>query len=342
MLAGDADHRRRMVLETIVEHHVLTAQPVSSAMVAKKTGLGLSCATIRGIMADLEEEGYLEHRHVSAGRMPTDRGYRLYVDKLMRVRGLTKREKEVISEELTSATRVADEILKIACRVLSRIWGQLALGLGPGIGEGVLERIDLIPVASERVFVVVSIASGVMRTVMIDIDRSIDRDKLEASTRQLNDRLVGLPLSTVLTILGDEPGRFSGGNNAVRQVLVKLVKGVSKGGLDGDLYMDGTYRVLVQPEFESRAMTGAFLSVVEAREPLVRGLSLLRSEAGPRVMIGRENSVSELDQCSLVAAGYRVGRVSGAIGVLGPLRMPYSKLIPAVRFIAKSMGEMLS
>lgn len=342
MRIGDAEHRRRAVLETIVEHHVLTAQPVCSTTVARRSGLHVSSATIRSAMAELESEGLLSQPHVSAGRIPTDKGYRLYVDKLMKVKGLTRKEREIISEELERSSRDTVDILRIACNVLSRIWGLLAVGLGPGISEGVLRRVDFIPVVADRVLVIVSIISGIIKTVMVEIDRSVDPDVLDNCAREINERLAGLSLSTALQVMANEPSRFSRGDHAVKQIIIRLVEGISKPGRDEELHMDGTHRVLVQPEFDSRDLVGAFLSVVEAKQPLIRELSLSRFQPGPRVMIGRENTVAELMHCSLVTAGYRVGRVSGAIGVLGPIRMPYSKLIPAVEYVAAAMGELLS
>jgi heat-inducible transcriptional repressor len=293
-------------------------------------------------MAELEKEGLLTQPHISSGRVPTDRGYRWYVDKLMKVKGLTRKEREVISEELSGSSRDAADILRIACNVLSRIWGLLAVGLGPGIAEGVLRRVDFIPVATDRVLVVVSIVSGLIRTVMIEIDRSVDPDVLDDCAREINERLAGLSLATALQVMGEEPVRFSRGDHAIKQVIIRLVEGISRPTVDGVLHMEGTHRILVQPEFESRDLVGAFLSVVEAKEPLIRELNLSRFQPEPRVMIGSENTVSELMQCSLVTAGYRVGKVSGAIGVVGPIRMPYSKLIPAVEYVAAAMGKLLS
>jgi heat-inducible transcriptional repressor len=342
MRIGDAEHRRRAVLETIVEHHVLTAQPVCSTTVARRSGLRVSPATIRTTMAELESAGLLCQPYVSAGRIPTDKGYRIYVDKLMKVKGLTRKEREVISQELEGSSRDAVDILRIACNVLSRIWGLLAVGLGPGIAEGILRRVDFIPVVTDRVLVVVSIVSGILKTIMIEIDRSVDPDVLDDCAREINERLAGLSLATAIQVMAEEPSRFSRGDHGVKQVIIRLVEGISKPGLGEELHLEGTHRILVQPEFESRDLVGAFLSVVEAKEPLIRELSLSRFQPEPRVMIGRENTVSELMHCSLVTAGYRVGRVSGAVGVLGPIRMPYSKLIPAVEYVAAAMGSLLS
>ncbi len=342
MLSAEIEYRQKAVIEAIIEHHVLTARPVSSASVARKCGLGLSAASMRNVMAELEEAGYLEQPHTSAGRVPTDKGYRLYVDNMMKIRGLTKREKEVITEELKAARKDVDETLRMACQVLSRIWSHLALALGPGITDGILKRLDLIPVSSERILVVISVASGVIRTVFVEVDKEVDQRRLEATTRAVNERLAGLSLSTAWKVIGDEPSRFSQEDPVIRQVLVRLVKGIISSDLKNDLYLDGAYRVLVQPEFESRDLLGTLLRVVEAKEPLARELSLFRYQEGPRVMIGRENSVSELSHLSMVGAGFRVGRVRGAIGLLGPMRMPYSRLIPAVQFVARSIDDLLS
>jgi heat-inducible transcriptional repressor len=293
-------------------------------------------------MAELEEQGFLQQPHTSGGRIPTDRGYRLYVDDLMRVRGLTTGEKRLILTEIRNACRDVEDVLRAACNVLSRIWGQLALALGPSATEGVLRRIDLIPVSSERVLVVLSVASGVIKTVLVEAVQSVDPGKLEAVARLLNERLSGVPLSEALSIISSEPHAFSSGDAAVRQVLVRLADRGSVSKLGGDLFLDGTTRLLSQPEFESRGMVGRFLQIVEAREPIVRELALLRHQTMPMVVIGRENAVNELQECSMVAAGYRVGKASGAVGILGPIRMPYSTLLPAVQFVACAVSDLFS
>lgn len=335
-------YRQKAILEAIIEKHLLTAQPVSSSAVARKCGLGLSSATIRNIMAELEEMGCLEQPHISAGRVPTDKGYRYYVDQMIRIRGLTRKERENIFEELRSARKGVDDILTMACRVLSRIWGQLAIALGPGLTDGVLRRIDLIPVTSGRVMVVISVASGVIRTVFVEVDKAVNPDRLHEASHALNDRLSGVSLSTAWKAMGDEPERLSEGDPVIRQVLVRLARRISTQRLEEELHLEGTHRVLWQPEFESRDLVSTLLSVVEAKEPLARELSLFRYQQGPRVMIGREHSMAELNNLSMVAAGFSVGHVRGAIGILGPMRMQYAKLIPAVHFVAQSIGEILS
>lgn len=342
MMTPTLDSRHEAVLEVVVEHHVMTARPVSSAVVARRSGLRLSSATLRTIMVGLEAEGLLHQRHTSGGRIPTDRGYRLYVDKLMRVRGLTTGEKRLILSSMRDACREVDDILKAACNVLSRIWGQLAVALGPSAAEGVLRRIDLVPVASDRVLVVVSVASGVIRTVLVDAVQSVDALRLETATRRMNERLAGLALSDALHIVASEPHEFCADDSSVRQVLVRLAGRSSVSKLEGGLYVDGASRLFTQPEFESGAMMGTFLRVVEAKEELIRELTLHRHHTVPMVIIGSENAADELKHCSMVTAGYRVGDSSGALGILGPIRMPYSKLLPAVQFVAGTVGDLLS
>lgn len=320
----------------------MTARPVSSAVVARRSDLRLSPASLRTVMAGLETEGLLHQRHTSGGRIPTDRGYRLYVDKLMKMRGLTTGEKRLIMTSMKDSCREVDEILKVACNVLSRIWGQLAVALGPSVTEGVLRRIDLVPVSSDRVLVVVSVASGVIRTVLVDAIQSVDAARLEAACRRMNERLAGLALSDALHIIAAEPQQFCGDDTAVRRVLVRLVDRSSVSKMEGGFYVDGASRLFSQPEFESGAMMGPFLRVMEAKDPLIRELTLHRHLTAPMVIIGSENATDELKGCSLVTAGYRVGNSSGAVGILGPVRMPYSKLLPAVQFVARTIGDLLS
>lgn len=336
------DQRHGAVLATVVEQHVMTARPVSSGAVARRCHLRMSPATVRNVMAELDAEGLLEQPHRSGGRIPTDKGYRHYVDKLMRVRGLTSGEKRFIMSEIKNACRDVETVLRAACGLLSRMWGQMALGLGPSVSEGSLRRISLISVASDRVLVVITVASGIAKSFLVDTHLPVSEAKLEAAERLLNERLLGLALAEALAIIRSDPHAFCGGDATVRHVLMRVASQETLSRLEGELYVEGTSRVLEQPEFESTDKIGPFLKVVEAREPLLKELASVRHQPIPTVVIGTENRLHELHGCSLVAAGYRSGQVSGALGVVGPVRMPYGSLLPAVQFIANAVSDVLS
>ena len=194
-MAAELNERERTVLHYVVRDFIETATPIGSRYISKRHEdvLGLSSASIRNVMSDLEYLGYINHPHTSAGRVPTDVGYRFYLDSLMRVDDIPATEQQAIREALTSR-EAEDELLRESSRIMGKISRQLCVISSPRLASGTLERLELVPIAGTRVMVVISIKSGLVRTMMLEVASEIAREKLEEIARSLNERLAGLTI----------------------------------------------------------------------------------------------------------------------------------------------------
>ncbi|MEX0601767.1 MAG: heat-inducible transcriptional repressor HrcA, partial [Bacteroidota bacterium] len=195
-MTEELNERERSILRHVVHNYIRTALPVGSRFISKKFESNLSPATIRNVMADLEEQGFLSHPHTSAGRVPTDLGYRYYVDYLMEIEQLSGLEKQAIQEQMD---RTADplEMLRETSKLLGKISKQLSIVASPHLGSGVFERLELISVSSSRLLVVISIRAGLVRTLMLEVGTEVRRESLEQIARMLNERLAGLTLAQI-------------------------------------------------------------------------------------------------------------------------------------------------
>ncbi len=194
--------REEQVLRLIIQHFILKATPVGSRHLSRRSKLGLSPATIRNVMADLEEMGLLSHPHTSAGRIPTDLGYRVYVNELMETTNLSEREKEVIEQGFEETSGEMNDILLVTARVLSQISKLLGVVLAPSLDEGILERIDIVRVAEGRALIIISIRSGLVKTIIVEVSQSLTEDRLRVISAALNSRLAGLSLEQVKAEIG--------------------------------------------------------------------------------------------------------------------------------------------
>jgi len=336
--------RAERVLESIIHAHILTAEPVGSRTISRKFGLGVSPATIRNTMVDLEEMGYVDQPHTSAGRVPTDKGYRYYVDMLMPNEGLTKAEKEIISRKLRAAIKESstDRIFEEISKVLAAMSKQLGIVLSPFFDNGILVRLDLVPLSEHKLLFVLTIKSGIAKTLLIDFDKRIDLAEIDDTLRILNERLTGLTIREIRETIGLRLKDVNRGDPAVLGKLVsdrdRLFRFVSP----DELYFVGTTNIFSQPEFRDWDRVTRFMEVLEKREPIVYFLSQRANQSGVVITIGRENRLDEIQYCSLVTSSYRIGNVCGMIGVIGPTRMRYPKLASLVGYVAELTGKLLS
>ena len=197
MLHEELNDREKTILRSIIQQFILTASPVGSRNITKKFNVGVSPATVRNIMSDLEDTGFIDHPHTSAGRVPTDKGYRYYVDTLMEIQKLKNTDKGIIDKSLDQNILETDEILKIASRLLSSITNQIACVTYPTLDKGILEKIQLVSLTSTRLLVVVSIKSGLVKTITLEFNSEIGNIKLHKVETLLNERLNGLTFQEI-------------------------------------------------------------------------------------------------------------------------------------------------
>jgi heat-inducible transcriptional repressor len=339
--------REERVLEAVIRTYVETAEPAGSRTVAKRQGLGVSPATIRNAMADLEEKGFLFHPHTSAGRIPTDLAYRYYVDTLMRPLRLTTSEQRRVRRELREgeAGGPLEQLIRRAAQVLGLVTGDLGMAVAPKLEEVSLEKIELVAVSSDRVLIVLTLASGAVRAIYANVPASVPAAALASVTMILNERLAGLPLSEVRTTLPDRLRDARVGDASATELLNIFVQ--SAGDLlepvaltQRDVLLGRASVLAQQPEFSSESGLKALIEITEQRDLLSTVLSNREHDVAPRITIGAENPHPRLAPFTIVTSEYRLGNMTGVLGVMGPTRMPYEKVAAIVEYTSMMMNEL--
>ena len=324
--------RERRVLEAVIETYIATAEPAGSQTVSRRFALGISPASIRTTMVELEAKGFLFHPHTSAGRIPTDAAYRLYVDTLVRHTPPAAQIRDQLAAELTAAANASEDLLRRAAQVLGILTQELGVAVAPALEEIVLDRLDLVPVSSERLLLVFNLRSGAIRTIYVRLPVALDRDHVDDVQRLLNERLGGLSLREIRATLGERLRDAAPGSDVTDLLDIILAEGDALFDVQDtrDAVMLGSASVLVeQPEFASNERMRSLLSLTERRDVLREALAQ-RKQVGLTVTIGGEHGEPGLAGFTLVTSTYRRGGATGVIGVLGPTRMPYDKIIGLV------------
>jgi len=339
----EVSSRERVVLATVIRGYVESARAVGSRWVARNSGLRLSPASIRNCMMDLEEKGLLTHLHTSGGRLPTNAGYRLYVDSVMKRTPLGKKLARTVDEELGRGRhRSLETFLEAACTLLGQFSDQLSVVLSPRYDRSVVDRIELSQVDERLLLVVFRMSTGLERTVVVRLDQGIDSEDLQRTLELVNAVGAGRMLADIVSFREDEEMR-------VRMRGLALVHAVVDGAdtLRGDESNDhyhlwGTSNILAQPEFEDRKRLRAFFRALEARDVVYDLLEPTRHRKNVCVTIGEEMPVKALKDCAIVAGSYRVGDYGGSVGVIGPTRMPYDHVVALVGHVADTLGDVLA
>jgi len=338
--------RERHILAYVVQAYVHDASPVGSRTLARRFGIHLSPATIRNTMNDLEAAGLLEQPHTSAGRVPTDIGYRVYVDQLMSPRGLSRRERHAIREavlhEAGTSSSDAAAILTGTVRALSSITNLLAVSLEPSLDEGHFEKLELVGLGERKILAVLTIAHGFVRTVVIELEAVVDREGLQATAHLLNERLNGLPMKAIRESLRERMRDVTAADPRILKLILNNSEEIfSAPSAEAQVHYSGMPNILSLPEFADRERLLAITKALEQKEVFVRVLERKGSEGGLRITIGQENEEGEIRFCSIVSSAYQAGELEGSVGVLGPTRMEYSRLAGLVAYTARIVGEVL-
>lgn len=334
--------REKGVLQALIGLYVTTAQPVGSKAIAARYRLGVGPATIRNTLKDLEERGLIQKPHTSAGRVPTDKGYRAYVDNLLRPVGLTQSEEKKIQDEMMLDYGEVEELMEQTSKVLGDISKQLGVTLAPRFDQGILTNIDLIPVAERKLLVVLAIKSGLVRSILLEADSGLETLALDKTKSVLNERLCGLTLGQIRDSIKERLKETSTGDPR----LIKLFLDSSANLLSFDqteqLHLGGTTNIVNQPEFQDMGRLSTFIELIEQKKILAELLATKGINEGITITIGKEIDRGEMESCSLVTSSYGSGDVKGIIGIIGPKRMRYSKFVSLVDYTAKLLNEILS
>jgi heat-inducible transcriptional repressor len=333
--------RERMVLNSIVENFVDSAVPVGSRMLAKKYKMSISPATIRNTMMDLEDLGYVTHAHTSAGRQPTDKGYRYYVDSLAPIRQLGEKQKREILDHLQEVSQQIEAILDNASQVLARISSQLGVVLSPRFYQGVFEKMEIVQVADTRLLLVITIRGGLVKTIMMEIQRQVSRETIEDTVRIINERLHGLTLEGIKTSIDKRLGGVGGGESALVKLIVESAGTLFDFDRSRNFHFGGTHNIMTQPEFSDHENLSKIINMLEDKEMIIHVFGQEESAESLSISIGHENKDELLKHCTLITATYHIGNITGTLGVLGPTRMQYPKTIALVDYMANVLTTVL-
>lgn len=336
--------REREILTAVVQQFVLTANPVGSRQLSRRTALNLSPATIRNVMADLEERGLLSHPHTSAGRVPSDLGYRLYVDQLMETRELSLREREAIEKEFEGIPQEFDDIFAVTTKVLSSASKLLGIIIVTAAEDAVLQRIELVRIAEGRMLIVISIESGPVRTIVVELEQTLAEAQQRQLVQLLNARLAGLRLSQIRGEIGSRIGSSENLHPQLVRFFIDSAEKLFSVGDRSEVRIGGRAEVISQPEFSDPKSMRGIIELIEDQDIVIHLLQAgLESKQEPVVIsIGSENIDSRAKDLSIMTCRYQTPSASGKLGVIGPTRMDYSRLKSLVSYTARTIRKHLT
>jgi heat-inducible transcriptional repressor len=340
-IVSGLNDRKQKILHAVVTDYIQTAEPVGSRTISRRYRMDLSAATIRNEMADLEELGFLVQPHTSAGRIPSQQGYRFYVDALMDATSLTQQEEGYLSGVFTQLQKMREieQIIQQTAKAISAITKYTSMVLGPQFQRSAFKQMRLIPLDREKALVVLLTDTGYIRNKMIDLPKALSHEELEKIIGYLNEQLAGQTLSGLSAAQLQKMRSDLYARIDLLNHMLQLLE-ESSAESDGRVFLGGTSNILNQPEFKDVEKVKHLLSLFEEGERL--SFVLETSLDGVSIRIGTENLITEMSDCSLVTASYQLhDRPVGAIGVLGPTRMEYAKVIAVIEHIAAQLNHVL-
>lgn len=340
----ELNQREKAILRSIVQQFILTATPVGSRNITKKYDIGFSPATVRNIMADLEDSGFINHPHTSAGRVPTDKGYRFYVDSLMDIDKLNTKEKGLIENGFSSIADEADELVKITSKLLSSITKQIACVTYPNLESGILEKIQIISLTSIKILVVISIKSGLVKTITMELDSEIKESQLGSVQSLLNEKLSGLNLEEIRNTFKERLVDADEDQKPIIRLFVDSIDKLFKDDIKSDrLILTGAKNIIQQPEFENPENFQSIIELIEDKDVIIHIMEKSSESKKEEVYIsiGSENIEKKLKEYSFISKEYKFGGTSGTLGIIGPKRMEYSRIVAIVDYLAKILTEHL-
>lgn len=333
----DLTERQKKILGLVVREYVETAQPVGSETLVRKSGLRVSSATIRNELATLEELGYLAHPHTSAGRMPTEKGYRYFVETLMEEFELPPVEQRMIRHQFHQVTLDVDQWMRLAAAVLARAARNTALVTAPAALACRLKHLQLVTISEQVALLVMVLQDGTVKQQMLALAQPMVQEELTRISNRLNAHLAGLNLEQMRAL----SALFSGLENDVLRVVMNMMQQIDRRSAH-DIYRDGIMDILRQPEFAAIERMQALLEMLEQRTLLEEILSEFAPEQGVQVIIGAESQRDEMSEYSMVLTRYGVpGEARGIVGVLGPVRMQYARTIGVVRYVSSLLNDLM-
>lgn len=334
-MSEELDKRKRKVLQAIIEEYIETAEPVSSSNLV--TELECSSATIRNEMAELEKIGYIEKPHTSAGRIPSQKGYRYYVDELIRDDKLSKKEMEIIRNRLETKINDLEDLTKIATTTLSEITHYTTITIGPDVNNHIIVDIKFVLLGTRVLMAVILTDSGIIRESIIKFDEDIGQQQVEDLTYLFKNKLVGKPLEELNSPIEEFiMSEIKTGINIIKKVIEEINKIIKE---SHQVYLDGANKVVDMPEFKKVDVAKDFLNVLDAKDLVADVLNTGMAE-NIKIYIGSETERDELKNFSIVTFNHLLAdKDIGTIGIIGPTRMDYSKVISVMKYISKKLND---
>ncbi len=333
--------RSKKILEAIIEDYIVTAEPVGSRTITRRHGVSLSPATVRNVMADLEEMGFLASPHTSAGRVPTDKAYRLYVDSLLSVRRIARDERHEIHRHCQLTGKDIGEVLKETSRLLSSMSHYMGIVAAPRFTATILRHIEFVKLSGRRILVILVAQNGIVQNKIVKADEEFSTDDLVRMTNYLNELLQGLSITEVRARLLAEMENEKNRYDALLGKALHLSEQTLAGD-DAEVFIEGQANILEQPEFADVVKMKEMFRTFSEKGVLVNLLDRCMDAHGINIFIGSESHLNQMNGLSLITSTYMSGKNTvGVLGVIGPTRMGYAKVIPIVDYTARLVSRML-
>ncbi|MEA1939354.1 MAG: heat-inducible transcriptional repressor HrcA [Candidatus Caldatribacteriota bacterium] len=334
----------KRILAAVAHRYITYVEPVSSSTIAREYNLNLSTATIRHELFLLEKDGYLWHPHTSSGRIPTDKGYRFYVDNLMQKSYLSKGDKDLIIR-IYKKSKEFEYTMKSTSQLLSQLTDNIGVVLGPIVYNNLVDYIQFNAIGNDRILVIIVTDTGLVYQKIINISGEITKDNLNYLSNYINSKLKNKDINLIdlNSILIDELEKFLSFQRRFNYIHNFLKECFNFEYLENKIYLDGRINIIKKPEFKEADKLNYILSFIEEEGILAKVIKEDINFEDTKITIGRENRQKEIQNCSLISSKYNIrGRPSGVIMILGPTRMNYSRMVSVVEYISDKLSEVLS
>ncbi|MBO8171429.1 MAG: heat-inducible transcriptional repressor HrcA [Bacillaceae bacterium] len=333
--------RQKKILNAIIDDYIRSAEPVGSRTISKRKDIGFSSATVRNEMADLEEMGYLEQPHTSAGRVPSQKGYRYYVDHLLKLRKLTAPEIMGIKYFFDQKFYEVEQVIQQTADILSQLTNYTSIVMGPEVFQAKLNHIQIIPISKHSAVAILVTDTGRVENKTIQVPEDISLSDIEKLVNLFNHKLKGVPLSQIRTRIFTEINRELRQHLETYDQAMEMISRAFDEQSADRIYLKGTTNIMNQPEFRDIDKVRGILELLERDDAVIRLLG--QTESGLQVRIGQELDEEAVNNCSVITATYELhGNPVGVVGILGPTRMEYAKVIRILNHLTRDLSQTLN
>ncbi len=336
------DERKLKILQAIITDYIATAEPVGSRTIAKKYDLGVSSATIRNEMSDLEEMGFIIQPHASSGRIPSDLGYRLYVDRMLKQQKLGDEDKKIVNTMINRNVNQIEYLMNETARLISKMTNYTTIFSEPVVKNTTFNKVRFMSLNDKDLMIIIAAEGNVIRNKIVSLHYMPDEDRLYEISRVISDKLHGQIIENIDTALVDQLYNDLNGYDEIVSLLMDFIDEIGKSSGMGKLHFSGTNNILAFPEFSDVEKAKSLFKTLEKTDSLS---NLLAENTGKdmQVYIGNETGIEEMKDCSIVTTTYEFGdNITGTIGILGPTRMDYSQVVSVLNSMVENIEDVLT